>query len=178
MILYRPSRQADADLDDIADYVAADDPRAAIGILDALRVAFRTLAASPDIGSLRDDLMPHLRMFSPKRPASNYIVLLLRAPDRCDRRNSAGTVDSGRASTPPRVLSIAAHTCLVIRNEQNSWFTSGCGVQCFEATVPLTGPTGSHCVTRSKTKTQSCGEGTFSWKSTARPSCRQLWRWP
>ena len=29
---------------------------------------------SPDIGSLRDDLMPSLRMFTPKRPASNYII--------------------------------------------------------------------------------------------------------
>ena len=74
MSLYRLSRQADADLDDIADYVAADSPRAAIGILDALHDAFQTLAASPDVGSLRDDLMPSLRMFTPKRPASNYII--------------------------------------------------------------------------------------------------------
>ena len=36
MSLYRLSRQADADLDDIADYVAADSPRAAIGVLGAL----------------------------------------------------------------------------------------------------------------------------------------------
>ncbi len=74
MSLYRLSRQADADLDDIADYVAADSPRAAIGILGALHDAFQTLAASPEIGNLRDDLMPSLRMFSPKRPASNYII--------------------------------------------------------------------------------------------------------
>lgn len=63
MSRYRLSRQADADLDDIADYVAAETPRAALRILDTLRETFRILAVSPEIGTLRDDLMPNLRIF-------------------------------------------------------------------------------------------------------------------
>jgi toxin ParE1/3/4 len=35
---------------------------------------FELLAANPEIGSQRDDLHPHVRMFTPARPASNYIV--------------------------------------------------------------------------------------------------------
>jgi len=81
MSRYRLSRQADADLDDIADYVAAETPRAALRILDTLREAFRILAVSPEIGTLRDDLMPNLRIFSPKRPASNYIIFYYLLPD-------------------------------------------------------------------------------------------------
>lgn len=74
MSRYRLSRQADADLDDIADYVASERPRAAIRILNTLHDAFRTLATNPEIGTLRDDLLPNLRTFSPRHPASNYII--------------------------------------------------------------------------------------------------------
>jgi toxin ParE1/3/4 len=81
MSRYRLSRQADADLDDIAAYVASERPRAALRILDTLHEAFRTLAASPEIGTRREDLLPNLRTFSPQHPASNYIIFYYAFPD-------------------------------------------------------------------------------------------------
>jgi toxin ParE1/3/4 len=74
MSRYRLSRQADIDLDHIAADVAAFNVRAALRVLDTLHEAFQTLAANPEIGAVRDDLMPNLRLFSPRRPASNYII--------------------------------------------------------------------------------------------------------
>ena len=109
MSRYRLSRQADADLDDIARYVAVDNPRAAVGIIEALEEAFRILANTPEIGSLRDDLMPSLRMYSPRRPASNYIIFYYMLPGRQIEisdvihasRDWATLFQSGQRGSPP-----------------------------------------------------------------------------
>jgi toxin ParE1/3/4 len=109
MSRFRLSRQADADLEEIARYVAVDNPQAAVGIIEALEVAFRILADAPEIGSLRDDLMPGLRMFSPKRPASNYIIFYYILPERPieisdvihTSRDWATLFQSGQRGSPP-----------------------------------------------------------------------------
>ena len=71
---YRISRQADAQLDEITGYIARDNPDAAARVLDALFDAFQLLARDPEIGTLRDDLRPGLRVFTPKAPARNYVI--------------------------------------------------------------------------------------------------------
>lgn len=71
---FRLSHQADSDLDQIADAIASDNPGAAISVLDKLQETFLLLAMHPEIGTLREDLVPDVRMFSPAKPASSYIV--------------------------------------------------------------------------------------------------------
>jgi toxin ParE1/3/4 len=71
---YRLSRQADRDLDAIADYIADFNPAAAYDVLDKLHDTFAFLASNPEVGTLREDLRPSLRVFTPERPAHNYVV--------------------------------------------------------------------------------------------------------
>ena len=61
---FRVSRQADADLDEIALNIGADNPSAAIDVLDKLHETFLLLAEHPEIGTLREDLVPRIRMFA------------------------------------------------------------------------------------------------------------------
>ena len=70
----RLSKRALADLDGIADYLGERNPSAAARVLRTLRDAFDALALSPNMGVLRDDLHPGLRIFSPSRPAQNYVI--------------------------------------------------------------------------------------------------------
>lgn len=72
---YRISRRAHADLEHIANYIGDRNPSAADRVIDALIGCFSTLADSPEIGTKRDDLRSGLRIFSPPRPAHNYVVL-------------------------------------------------------------------------------------------------------
>lgn len=71
---YRLSRQADRDLDGIADHIADFNPTAALDVLDTLHDTFAFLAKNPEAGTLREDLRPRLRIFSPGRPAHNYVI--------------------------------------------------------------------------------------------------------
>jgi toxin ParE1/3/4 len=68
------SYRARADLDSIADYLAERNPDAARRVLLELQNTFMTLALNPEMGSRRDDLHPNIRMFTPSRPARNYVV--------------------------------------------------------------------------------------------------------
>jgi toxin ParE1/3/4 len=68
------SRRARADLDSIADYLASQSAIAPRRVLVELWNTFEVLAANPEIGNRRDDLHPNVRMFTPSRPASSYIV--------------------------------------------------------------------------------------------------------
>jgi plasmid stabilization system protein ParE len=71
---YRLSRQARIDLDGIAEYIAEHNPAAVDRVLAGLRDTFSMLAASPQIGELRDDLSPGVRMQLAKRPAHKYVI--------------------------------------------------------------------------------------------------------
>jgi toxin ParE1/3/4 len=46
------------DLDEIAIYIAKDNPAAADRVIDAIFAAFAALADHPDLGHARDDLTP------------------------------------------------------------------------------------------------------------------------
>lgn len=70
----RLSKRALEDLEDIADYLSERNPNAAARVLQTLQKAFEALAESPQLGALRDDLHPGLRIFSPSRPAHNYVI--------------------------------------------------------------------------------------------------------
>jgi toxin ParE1/3/4 len=74
MSSYRLSLQAESDLDEIAEHIAANNPDAAERVLDALCETLITLARSPGIGQLREDLRPGLRVFPAMRPAHNYVI--------------------------------------------------------------------------------------------------------
>lgn len=69
MSRYRLSQSADEDLSEIADGLVK-----AIAILEALHTAFHLLADYPGVGTLREDLIPGIRVFSPPRPANDYVI--------------------------------------------------------------------------------------------------------
>lgn len=71
---YRLARQADRDLEEIADFLGQRNPEAAIRVLAALRETFALLASSPLIGTPRDDLRPNLRVFRCANPGNAYVV--------------------------------------------------------------------------------------------------------
>lgn len=56
MLRFVLSSEATADLREVHDYIAADDPAAARRVLDDLRTAMHRLAEHPGLGHLRDDL--------------------------------------------------------------------------------------------------------------------------
>ena len=59
----RLSHLADIDLDEIRDYIARDNLRAANNMLDKLFEALETLAKNPELGERREDLGENLRAF-------------------------------------------------------------------------------------------------------------------
>jgi toxin ParE1/3/4 len=71
---YYLSRRARDDLDSISNYLGERNPHAARRVLTELRNTFQLLARNPEIGTLRDDLHPRVRLFTPSRPAGNYVV--------------------------------------------------------------------------------------------------------
>jgi toxin ParE1/3/4 len=75
MSVFRLSRHAVSDLEQIARNLGERNPSAIDRVLDGLSDTFRQLAQSPHMGTVRNDLRPNLRIFSPPRPAHNYVVL-------------------------------------------------------------------------------------------------------
>jgi len=71
---YRISRQANVDLDAIADEIGATSVASANLVLDKLLETFRLLASNPNIGTLREDIADGLRMFAPSDPADSYVI--------------------------------------------------------------------------------------------------------
>ncbi|ELP34086.1 type II toxin-antitoxin system RelE/ParE family toxin [Rhodopirellula baltica] len=69
MSRYLLSHSANANLDEIAG-----DASNAVAILEALHNTFQVLANHPGVGTLREDLLPGIRVFSPPRPANNYVI--------------------------------------------------------------------------------------------------------
>ena len=78
---YRLSRRAHADMEGIASYIGERNPAAADRVIDALIDCFSLLADRPQLGTKRDDLRFGLRVYSPPRPAHNYVVLFYQSTD-------------------------------------------------------------------------------------------------
>lgn len=81
MSRYRLAVAADADLAEIATTIGESNLDNAIAVLDRLHETFMTLANHPQVGMLRDDLVPGIRVFSPPRPAHNYVIFFYPIPD-------------------------------------------------------------------------------------------------
>lgn len=64
------SRQAEADLDDIWDYVAQDSVGAADGLLDRILEQARLIATQPRMGRTRFELASEMRSF----PVGEYLL--------------------------------------------------------------------------------------------------------
>ena len=71
---YRITEEAAGDLRNIAAYIGKERPSAAKNVLRTLRVCFRQLAASPQMGSACEELGTGVRHFNPGRPAQRYVI--------------------------------------------------------------------------------------------------------
>ena len=71
---FRISHQADADLDHIVRTIGSESSASANDVLDKLYETFLLLASHPEIGTAREDLSQNIRMFSPAKPASSYVI--------------------------------------------------------------------------------------------------------
>ena len=75
---FRLSREANADLDEIADYYERRDPLAAPRIFDAPFETMEFLADNPGAGDRRDDLRKGMRIFPGQKAARSYVIFFLR----------------------------------------------------------------------------------------------------
>ncbi len=75
MSRYRLSIEADANLEEIAE-----ERTGAVAILEALHSTFQVLADHPGVGTFREDLLAGIRVFSPPRPANDYVVFFYPLP--------------------------------------------------------------------------------------------------
>ncbi len=69
---YFLSREADSDLDDLWDYIAADNVDAADRLIAKLKDAFEALARHPGIGHKREDISSYPVLFW---AVGNYLVV-------------------------------------------------------------------------------------------------------
>jgi toxin ParE1/3/4 len=58
---YRLTPEAEKDLDEITDFIAADDPVAANRLIDSIEQKCQALAEMPGVGRGREELAPNLR---------------------------------------------------------------------------------------------------------------------
>jgi toxin ParE1/3/4 len=72
---FRLAASAVADLNGISAYLGDRNPAAADRVFDVLYQTFELLGEFPDLGMLRNDLLAGLLVFSPPRPAHNYVVV-------------------------------------------------------------------------------------------------------
>jgi toxin ParE1/3/4 len=63
--------RAAADLEEIGDYIALDNPAAAARVIDRLEEVSLLLSERPRIGTSRDDVAKGVRAF----PVGNYLIL-------------------------------------------------------------------------------------------------------
>ena len=71
------SRESDADLYDIATYVARDNLDAALRFIDRIDQKLKLLSEFPGLGRTRDDLAAGLRGF----PFGNYVIFYRQIAD-------------------------------------------------------------------------------------------------
>jgi toxin ParE1/3/4 len=76
------SPRAAADLEELADYIAQNDPARAAQLVAALRGKCRAIAAAPMLYRAREDLAPGLRMAVYRR----YLLLFRDLPGRNEVR--------------------------------------------------------------------------------------------
>lgn len=74
MTIYRLSRKANENLDEIAERIAIDSPSAAQRVLDAVHESLQSLARNPRLGKTCEPFRPGLRVFPVKRPAHRYLI--------------------------------------------------------------------------------------------------------
>ena len=74
---FRKRSQADADLDAIWGYIAADNNKAADNLINRIGKVFEMLVENPLAGRNRPELTPGLRSF----PVGNYVVFCVPLPD-------------------------------------------------------------------------------------------------
>jgi toxin ParE1/3/4 len=79
--IFRLSRPAISDLEQIADYLGERNPSAGDRVIDELFRSFETLSTNPELGMSLEELRPALRMFVPCKPATNYLVFYYVVPD-------------------------------------------------------------------------------------------------
>jgi toxin ParE1/3/4 len=77
MGIVRLSHLADGDLDEIRDYIQAQNPRAANELVDKLFDALESLADAPELGERREDLALGIRSFV----VHPYVIFYHRATD-------------------------------------------------------------------------------------------------
>lgn len=73
----RLSDQAKADLVEMWEYIAQENPTAADRLLHKLVMQYKALAENPGMGRLREELRPGLRSF----PVGNYLILYNPIPE-------------------------------------------------------------------------------------------------
>jgi toxin ParE1/3/4 len=76
MPVLRLSRLAEADLEQIGDYIAQDNPGAAAAFIMQIIETCTLLAGSPKIGRDRSNLRPNTRSF----PVGRYVVFFQMVP--------------------------------------------------------------------------------------------------
>jgi toxin ParE1/3/4 len=79
---FRFSRRAEADLEEIAAYIARDNPARAVSFVRELREQCRRLAAFPEAARLRSDLGEGVRL----SVSGNYVILYVMHPDLMEIR--------------------------------------------------------------------------------------------
>ena len=67
---YRLTPEAENDLDEITDFIAADDPAVAHRLIDSIEAKCQALAEMPGMGRGREELAPNLR----SSHVGNYII--------------------------------------------------------------------------------------------------------
>lgn len=74
---FRKRSQADADLDSIWGYIAADNIKAADNLISRIGAVFEMLVQNPLAGRERPELVPGLRSF----PVGSYVIFYVPVPD-------------------------------------------------------------------------------------------------
>ncbi len=63
-------QKAEDDLDEIIDYIAADNPKAALELYNIFLKQFEYLSLFPEVGRLRKEFQPVVRSL----PVGNYVI--------------------------------------------------------------------------------------------------------
>jgi plasmid stabilization system protein ParE len=72
--IFRLSRRAVSDLEQIVDYLGTRNPSATDRVIEELFNTFEALVTDPGKGMSLEELRPKLRISIPSKPASNYLV--------------------------------------------------------------------------------------------------------